>query len=319
MKNYVFKLVYLFTIGNLLVVACRQKDDLRDPSPGISDSEISASSTFTSDHEDVSGAIDEAINNINESLVNNIGGRISNELSCGYTVDYSGYSTVSGSNQKTIVFNYEGTSCANIKREGTITVRLISGNLFRDKDAVYNVNFEGYRTTKGGRTMTITGTHTVTNITGGLAKSVLLNPSAYPIVTHKITGNMQITFDTSKGGVRTWQLNRLVSWANTSGVLSMTVSGNENVDGFDNVSIWGTNRFGNKFYTQIIGPIIVTSSCGWYRPVSGERKHTLQDSDGNLFRTINAKVITGADGCGTGILVTATNKNGLTRTRTINY
>ncbi len=312
MLNTMKRLIMTFTcaslIAALVITSCRNKEDL---TPDVSDSEMSVTSTQASDNENVTSSIDDALNNINASLNTNAGARTE---ACGYTVNYSGYSTVSGSNQKTVVFTFQKLdNCGNGRyREGTITVTLITGNHFSDEGAVYTVAFDGYGVTYNGNKVMLSGTQTVTNTTGGLPESGTV------MVKHTVTGEMHLTFNNSNTS-RDWQINREITWTYSDGVLSYSITSNNTVEGYTNTSVWGTNRFGNKFYTQILSPISANSSCGWYRPTSGERKHTLEDTDGSVLFTANAKVNTGSDGCGNGFTITTINKRGKTRTLTVTY
>jgi len=175
--------------------------------------------------------------------------------------------------------------------------------------------FQGYGVTHKGNKMTFDGLQTVTNVTGGLPRSIF-TPGA--IVACKVSGDMVLKFDSS-ALKRTWSMNRKISWSNTNGVLSYSISTNNVVDGLPKVSTWGTNRFGNSFYTQILLPVTANSTCGWYRPTGGERFHTVKDPNGSIIYSINSKINVGDSGCGNGFTITTTNKRGKVRSVTMSF
>lgn len=317
MKTAFVNTTFAALFGMLIATSCREKQEIE---PAVSDNDMVLSTTQTDDADNTTSILDDALDNVNENLANiSNGSRVEGESTCGYTVSYALYNTISGSNQKTVVFTYDGTSSCNLRtRKGSITATLTKGNFFSDLGAEYNIVFEGFGSTYRGKTFTLNGTQTVKNITGGLPRYVVFRPNQFTKVEHEVSGEMSLKFDESETA-RTWSVSRVISWENQSGLLSYTIKGAGSQDGYDNLSLWGINRNGNRFYTQITTPISANSSCGWYRPTSGSRLHTVKDTDGSNMLVIEATLNTGSDGCGNGYTITATNKNGRSRSRTVTY
>ncbi len=313
MKKVAIRLMVMSLTFALVFTSCRNKEDA---DPAVSNAEMEETKTHSADNDDATANLDDAMDIVNTDLSGVSGARVEGTEACGYTANYSAFSTVSGTNQKTIIYTFDKNStCSSRSRQGTITVTLVQGNYFREQGAVYNLVFEGYGVTYNGKMMTLTGTQTVTNVTGGLPRSRFVDGS---IVTHKVSGNMELAFDGFEG-TRNWQINREITWANTAGILSFSISSDNSVDELNNVSVWGTNRFGNKFYTQITTPIVANSNCGWYRPTSGTRVHILKDADESIKFTVTVTNNLGANLCGNGYSVTTTNKRGRTREVTVTY
>jgi hypothetical protein len=72
--------------------------------------------------------------------------------------------------------------------------------------------------------------------------------------------------------MRTWQVARKRTFTNTSGQLGLKVEGDTAVGGYSNVVVWGVNRRGTAFYTQLTTPLTFNSQCT-SRPVSGIKVH----------------------------------------------
>lgn len=316
MKKISVQLLTLSIATIFAMNACRNKEDAE---PNISDSDMKVNSAQVSDNDNVTSSVDDVLDKVNSDIAGTNGNARLEETTCGFTVNRSNYNaTLSGISQKTIVYTFNNQLCDGRTRTGTVTATLVSGNYFKDEGAVYNLVFDGYAVTAKGETATLTGTQTVTNVSGGLPRFLITRPNEFSSVTHKITGNMQLKFSDAIG-TRNWSIDREITWANSNGVLSYTLSSNRTVDGYSNVSSTGTNRLGYTFYTQIVSPITANSSCGWYRPTGGERKHTLVDTDGSTVFTSQAVINVGTDGCGTGFTLTTTNKRGKVRTITVTY
>jgi hypothetical protein len=319
MKKLSISLMTLSIAALLAMNACRNKEDAE---PGLTDAELNTTSTQASDNDNVSSNIDDAFDKVNTDLAaTEPGARMEVDAAyCGFTVNRSNYnSTLAGTSQKTIVYTFNNTLCDGRTRTGTVTATLLSGNFFKDQGATYKLVFAGFGVTRNGETATLSGTQTVTNVSGGLPRFVITRPSEFSIVTHKVTGDMTLTFSDAMLP-RNWSIDRELTWANNAGVLSYTVNSTRSVNGYSNVVSTGTNRAGYTFYTQILSPISANSTCGWYRPTGGQRKHTLTDTtDGSVVFTSDAVINTGSDGCGIGFTITTTNKKGKVRSLTVTY
>lgn len=169
-------------------------------------------------------------------------------------------------NSKKIVITYDGLSGDGQRmRVGVVILELISGSKWTDAGAVLKVEAQNLVITRvsNGKSVTINGIHYITNVTGGKAY-VAEN------VVHTVRGNTQVSFD--NGTTRSWQVARKRTFTNIAGQLGLKVEGDTSVGGFSNVVVWGTNRRGNAFYSQITSPLTFNSACT-SRPVSGVKVH----------------------------------------------
>ncbi|MBL7733693.1 MAG: hypothetical protein JNM88_21160 [Chitinophagaceae bacterium] len=190
------------------------------------------------------------------------------------------------SNPRTITITYNGTNClGNRTRTGVVVVSMAAGVRWKNPGAILTVSFQNLRITRlsDNKSITINGTQTYTNVSGGL----LVNLPVVSTITHTITSsNMSITFD--NGSQRTWSVARKRVFTYDGGIVA-TVTGTH-VDGSaTGIAEWGTNRFGNTFVTQISDPLVFRQSCS-FRLTSGKVSHST-----NLF---NSYVIFGLDASG---------------------
>jgi len=171
---------------------------------------------------------------------------------------------------KTITITYDGTNCAgNRKRTGSIVISMAQNVQWKNAGASVTVNFQNLKITRvsDNKSITINGSQTYTNVSGGL----LVNLPILTTITHSITSNgLSITFD--NGTQRTWQVSkqRVFTFVNNNGVI--TTTGTHTDGAVTNIAEWGTNRFGKTFTTSITAPLIVKQDCS-FRLTSGQVKH----------------------------------------------
>lgn len=294
-----------------MALGCNRRDDIKDdPKPVLTESiSLSAGIEVSSDSRDTDDKISNALDKVNNEISGFVGGRKAFENECGITV-----TTVSGSYKSfSIVFNQTQCTLAE-KKSGTITVNLVSGNRYRDLGAKWEVMYENYTIEKDNKKLVLNGKHTVENLTGGLPR--LINSTKSTVSFLITSNNMKVKLDTL--GEKTWNLSRKQSWEiDSTGILSFTLEGKGNADGYTNLVVWGVNRASEKFYTQITSPIIFTSKCTLSRPSSGERKHTLvKANNGNIIITDGFKY--NSDGCANGYYITI-ERNGAQKSFEVSY
>ena len=167
--------------------------------------------------------------------------------------------TADGDRQITITYN--GTNCAlDRTRTGTVVITWPIGQLLRDSAAVVTVQFNNLAITRlsDNKTITLNGTHTYTNVSGG-SLIELPNEPANTTITHTITStNMQITFD--NGAQRTWSVDRQRAITYNGGFV-ITTSGLYTSGSTTGISEWGTDRFGMAFQVVIVQPRVITEAC----------------------------------------------------------
>jgi hypothetical protein len=168
--------------------------------------------------------------------------------------------TANGDRQITITYN--GTNCAlDRTRSGSVVITWPEGQLWRNAGAVVTVQFNNLAITRlsDNKTITLNGTHTYTNVSGGSLITLPNQPGTS--ITHTITSsNMKITFD--NGAQRTWNVARQRVFTYNGGYI-ITTTGMQTVDSTTGISEWGTDRFGMAFQVAILEPRVITESCSW--------------------------------------------------------
>ena len=203
----------------------------------------------------------------------------------------------SASNPRTITITYNGTNCAlDRTRSGSVVISWPAGQLWRNAGAVVTVQFNSLVITRlsDNKTITINGTHTYTNVSGGSLIS-LPNAPAGTSITHTITSsNMQITFDNSTK--RNWNVARQRVFTYSGGFI-ITTSGTHSDGTTTGISEWGTDRFGNAFEVAILQPRVITQSCSW-QMTAGEV--ALSNTAGVTTTTYGLNVSGASIGCPVG-------------------
>ena len=165
-------------------------------------------------------------------------------------------------NPHTLTITYNGTNCAlDRTRTGSVVVSWTPGVRWSTAGAVVTVAFQNLAITRlsDNKTITLNGTHTYTNVSGGSLLSLPNNPGTS--ITHTITSsNMSITFD--NGAKRNWNVARQRVYSYSEGFVITTTGTNTN-GSVTGISEWGTDRFGNSFQTIIAQPRVISESCSW--------------------------------------------------------
>lgn len=161
-----------------------------------------------------------------------------------------------------ITITYNGTNCAlNRKRTGSVTISWTKGQVWQNAGSVVTVQFNNLAITRviDNKTITLNGTHTYTNVSGGSLISLPNNPGSS--ITHTITSDdMEITFD--NGAKRAWSVARQRVFTYSGGFV-ITTSGTHTDGATSGISEWGTDRFGRTFEVQIVDPRVISQACSW--------------------------------------------------------
>ena len=250
-----------FTAGFLLLLSSCQKDT-------SSKDYSSETSTHADDQNRFSGEVDAAANDVVLTLDATAGfsgrGESIQSLICDATIVVD-----TMSNPRTITITYNGSNCLGTRtRTGVIVVSMAQGVRWKNAGAQLNVSFQNFRVTRisDGKSITLNGTQTFTNVSGGL----LINLPVLNSITHTITSsNMSVTFD--DGSQRVWQIARQRVFTYNNGVV-ITVTGTHSQNGVTGIAEWGTNRFGNSFTSAITQPLVFRQDC-MFRLGSGKVVH----------------------------------------------
>ena len=156
-------------------------------------------------------------------------------------------------------------------KTGDINVQLINGTQWKEAGAEIQFSYNVSVTKASGKTYTLKGIKTITNVTGGLLWGRTVDNTK--IITHVIDGKDTITFPDLT--TRIWEHKVQRTWQQyTANILTLTIKGLGTSAGYDSLATWGVNRRGNNFYTKIKTPIISTNLCLWF-PSKGEVIHTI--------------------------------------------
>lgn len=170
-----------------------------------------------------------------------------------------------------IIFNYTGSVCDNLKREGQVVVSISNypTKKWKDKGAVLQITFFNYVVTNAtdGRVMKINGSMNVTNISGGTWYELrYLNQSN--LVQTISAADLAITFD--KTYLVNCNLERRVTFNLQGTIINAFDEGTASQNNNNNVDCWGADRNEKTFTDLIDSPIYWSSKCTAARAKSGE-------------------------------------------------
>lgn len=281
--NINFGLATLAIIAGL-IIACNKSNS----SNGNKDTGASANTSTTQmqtqadDESQVSTELDNAENDVNNSLnasaafngvsttsatgqVETTGGS-----GAGLIIDYSicdgTVTTDTAGGMRQLIITYNGTNCrGNRIRTGTITISIPVGTHWKDKGAVVTADIANLKITRvrDHKTITINGTYTFTNVTGGLLRDL----ATLGTITHTVSAS-DVTIMFADSATRTWSVAKQRDFTYNDGVV-ITTTGTHSDGTNNNISIWGTNRYGNSFERLIVQPMVIQQSCDW-RLTSGQ-------------------------------------------------
>ena len=168
-----------------------------------------------------------------------------------------------------LTITYHGLNCiGNRNRAGVVVFSMPLAQHWKDAGAVLTMTVQNLVITRvsDNKSITIAGTTTVTNVTGGRIRDL----ATLGTITHAIaSAGMTVTFD--NGSSRSWQIAKQRVFTYNNGVVIST-TGTHTDGSITGISEWGTNRFGNAFVTAINQPMIIRQNCNW-RLTSGQITH----------------------------------------------
>jgi len=273
------------------LTACQKDKTTTTTDPGINSVQ-----SLASDENQVNSASDEAINDINVVLSGAGGGLKSTEgLPCHATID----STAVSNDTITYYVTYNGTNCrGNLNRTGQVEISKQVHTHWYDAGAAVRYKYINLHITHvaSGKSITLNGQKTYTNVSGGL---IFMIPQYISSVTTKDEGNLSVTFD--DGTTKSWQVARQITYTKDNGNLVLTIDGFGTADNYTNLVNWGINRNGEQFYIQILQSIVQREVCQ-FDPCSGQKKMMIPDKSKGATLTFgydnNDQPITG-DECPT--------------------
>jgi hypothetical protein len=258
-----FRLLPVLTLALLTTFTACKKED----SKSTTDSSAELT-THADDQNRVSTQLDAVANDASLAIESSAAysGRMQNPplLICDATASFD-----SVSNPRKITLTYNGTSCnGSYTRTGTVVVSMPAIVHWKDQGATITVTYQNLKVTRlsDNKSITINGSHSIMNISGGL----LYNLSTQQSITHIVSSSgMSITFDDNTQ--RTWQVATRRVFTYNNGIV-LTITGNNTIGNAEGIAEWGLNRFGHDFTTSITQPLVIRQDCA-FRLTSGEVKH----------------------------------------------
>jgi hypothetical protein len=296
-------------VVGLSLTSCRKDRKTSQNQDPIEADETNTFVQQSSDESTANNTSDESLDDAENALgASSVGGfKTAAGISpiCGATIDSSMKATGK------IIITYTGTSCDGYRnRSGSITIQVVGYPAIKWKDvgAVTTITYNSFKVThiSSGKSTTLNGVHTITNVSGGLVRYIT---SGTPIVRKIRSSSMSLTFD--DGTVRSWSVARKRTWTGALGIAtSLTLSGDTTIGGVANIVTWGTNRKGDAFTTAYTSPIVVKASCGWFAPVSGVKSHTAASRSSSITFGTDASGVPVASGCPNHYIVNWTSPSG---------
>jgi hypothetical protein len=171
---------------------------------------------------------------------------------------------------KTVTITYNGANCINTySRTGTVTVSMPANTTWKTAGAVVTVTYNNLVVTRtiDSKSITINGSHTITNVSGGLLVNLANGP-----ITHSVT-SQGISVKFGNETARTWKVSRQQVYSYNNGIV-LTISGTHTEGNVTGIAEWGTNRFGREFTSVISEPLVFRQDCN-FRLTAGQVKHTV--------------------------------------------
>ncbi|MFO8128458.1 MAG: hypothetical protein R6T99_00965 [Bacteroidales bacterium] len=259
-KSQIFFILMLIASLSLFFIACEKEE--KDSEPNVNEGsttvqEVSADDNF---QQKVS---DDIMLDV-EMILSGGNQRSFDWLPCNATID----STNVINDTITYHISYHGLNCPeNLYRTGQVEIMKDVNTHWYMAGASVIVKIMNLEVTRvaTGQSITINGTKTHTNVTGGL-----LIQLGYGVnqVIHRTAGFMTIEFDDNTN--RTWNIARRLVYTGTLGAFEVAMDGLGEAGVYGNLVTWGVSRSGDQFYISIPQTVTVKQECLW-NPVSGQQ------------------------------------------------
>lgn len=296
-NKFIYSLALIVLSGSLLFTSCKKQKAFKSEDGQTSEDNRTAQSEN-----------DNAINDVNQVISDNtlLHGKTSSPQTiasvlgtiCGMTVD------TNGMHLGTVKLNYNGTTCSNRTRTGSIRLTIrnyASGVRWKNVGAVLQVDYLAYKITRAsdGKSVELNGSQDITNNTGGTWYDLFFLGQAS--LSHQVTGtNLNVTFADSKGtSTAVYNIHRKFTYTRPSGILTCTGEGIGSSNGINNLENYGTTRDGDSFTSEVRTPIVWNWTCGWWAPIQGDVNIKVND------KYFDLKVLFGVDASGNAVTVGA--------------
>ena len=186
---------------------------------------------------------------------------------CGLTIDTSAAKT------GVLKLNYNGTTCNNRTRTGTIVVSLVdysTGKRWRNQGAILKLEYQGYKIARAsdGKSVQFDGVQYITNESGGTWWELFIIKTQTEL-RHAVSGtDLKVTFEDAK--TATYNINRRITYSFPNNIVTVKAEGTGSNSGLSNLENYGTTRDGDAFTSQVKTPIVWNLTCGAGAPIQGE-------------------------------------------------
>jgi len=261
-KNLIWVAV-LFTAAIALTFTSCKKDNLdKEKTDPLSMEQLSA------DENNVENIMNDATSDITSVMSNNGNLKSTEWLPCNATVD----SLEAVNDTVTIFITYNGLNCNETRfRTGKIEIKKKVGTHWEQAGATVIYKYINFTVTRvsNNKSVTLNGTKTFVNVNGGHRWQVGSVITSY---VEKISGTMQASFD--NGTSRSWSVARQLTYTGAPGQFILTTDGFGSAGNYQNLVVWGINRQGEEFFTQITQSVLSRQTCNW-DPCSGIKIHQI--------------------------------------------
>lgn len=246
----------------ILFTACKKNDDTGTPDE---DAQVVA---HASDESQVSSDLDGISLDVSTVVeydpVISGNNSVLDEIVCDAAVAYN-----KESDPMTITITYNGSNCgAGRARTGKVVLSMAKGQEWKTPGAVITLTFQDLKISRDNKSISINGTQTFTNVSGGLMFELPNTPEG---ITHTINStDMSVSFD--NGTARKWNVAKKHKYTYENGIV-LTITGTHTEGDDTGIAEWGTNRFGNSFSTSITSALVIRQECN-FRLTDGAVKHS---------------------------------------------
>ena len=261
-KNLIHVAMILVAVAALMLTSCKKEN--------INDGTVNPSSMeqLSADENNVENVMNDAENDVSSVMSNNGNFKSTEFLPCNATLD----SLAVANDTVTMYITYNGLNCNGTRnRTGKIEIKKKVGTHWEQAGATIIYKYINFTVTRvaTGKSITLNGTKTFVNVNGGHRWQVGTLITSY---IQRASGSMTASFD--NGTSRTWNVARQLTYTGTPGQFVLTVDGFGSAGEFENLVVWGTNRQGEEFFTQITQSVVHKQACDW-NPVSGIKIHQI--------------------------------------------
>ena len=282
-------------VAALSLSSCKKSDDSSSPAPATTNTN---QTTQSSDESAYSDASNESMNSANNGLASSSASRVAGSISVVANADVKLNLT-----KDTLTINFTGDNAEGTStRSGKMSVYLVDKmQRWYTKGAQWRIDYgTGVTFTRksDSKKVKLTGYTTVTNTTEG---NVYASIGGVDSVAHQIDGQLQVTFD-NETVAREWTVARIRTVVKDGAAYRIRFMGNgpkaTAVGSFDNVSEYGTNRFGTAFTATIDKPLVLQYCGARYKFVAGVvTHHTASSKDITASYGVDAQGSAVVNGC----------------------